>query len=48
MYFFEGFSYLRINLPTKLCRFRQAFVVSEKRLSFPTKLCRKFASFETG
>jgi len=27
-------------LPTKLCRFRQAFVVSDKRLSFPTKLCR--------
>ena len=31
---------IRINLPTKLCRFRIGFVVSDKRLSFPTKLCR--------
>ena len=30
---------LRINLPTKLCRFRQVFVVSDKRLSFPTSVC---------
>ena len=40
IYFYGGFSVIRINLPTKLCRFRQGFVVSDKRLSFPTKLCR--------
>ena len=55
IYFYRGFSRLRINLPTKLCRFRQAFVASNKRLSFPTRLCcfrqalcRKIASSETG
>jgi hypothetical protein len=28
-YFYEGFSQLRINLPTRVCRFRQSFVVSD-------------------
>jgi hypothetical protein len=41
MYFYGGFSRLRINLPTKLCRcFRQALFVSHKALSFPTNVFR--------
>ena len=36
MYFFGGFSQLRINLPTRLCCFRQAFVICGKHLLFPT------------
>jgi hypothetical protein len=39
IYFYGGFSRLRINLPTKLCRcFRQALFVSHKALSFPTNV----------
>jgi hypothetical protein len=30
----------RFRFPTKLCRFWQGFVVSDKALSFPTRLCR--------
>ncbi len=40
IHFYEGFSQLRIHLPTKLCRLRQAFVVSDKHLSFLTSICR--------
>jgi len=43
-----------LSFPTKLCRFRQAFVVSGKALPFPTRLCRfrqalcrKIASYDT-
>jgi hypothetical protein len=37
IHFYEGFSLLRINLPTQsfptsVCRFQQAFVVSDKAL----------------
>jgi hypothetical protein len=40
IHFYEGFSWLRINFPTRLCRFRQAFVGPDKRLLFPTSICR--------
>jgi hypothetical protein len=36
------FCYVANSRQKKLCRFRQSFVVSDKRLSFPTKLCRFF------